>query len=53
MECNESPGSKGEVLSFQLLQGNSVAMAECSGMVRKNNASLKERLKKHNKRASK
>jgi hypothetical protein len=40
-------------VSFAWLpQGNSVAVAECSGMIRKINASLKKGLKEGNKRAS-
>jgi hypothetical protein len=53
-ESNELPSSKDRVVSFAWLsQGNSVAMAESSGMTREIDASLKEGLKKGHKRASK
>jgi hypothetical protein len=48
------PGSRDRVVSFAWLsQGNSVAMAESSGMIREIDASLKEGLKKGHERASK
>jgi hypothetical protein len=53
-EGNGSPGSRDRVVSFAWLsQGNGVAVAESSGMIRKINASLKEGLKKGHKRTSK
>jgi hypothetical protein len=53
-EGNGLPGSMDRVVSFAWLsQGNGVAVAESSGMIRKINGSLKEGLKKRNKRASK
>jgi hypothetical protein len=48
------PGSRDRVVPFAWLsQGNSVVMAESSGLIRDINASLKEGLKKGHKRASK
>jgi hypothetical protein len=53
-EGNGSPGSRDQVVSFAwLLQGDGVAMAESSGMIREINACLKEGLKKRHERASK
>jgi hypothetical protein len=53
-EGNGSPGSRDRVVSFAWLsQGNSVAMAESSGMIREMDATLKEGLKKGHKRACK
>jgi hypothetical protein len=53
-EGNGLPGSRDRVVSFAWLpQGNGVAMAESSGVIRVINASLKEGLTKRHKRASK
>jgi hypothetical protein len=53
-EGNGSPGTRDRVVSFAWLsQGNGIAMAESSGMIREINASLEERFKNRQKRASK
>jgi hypothetical protein len=53
-EGNRSPSSRDRVVSFAwIFQGNSVAMAESSGMIREIDASLKEGHKKGHERAFK